>query len=493
MSRICRSCRHGLAPHRVAVLSRPLPPQTDLARRAYASDHHGVASKDLIEALISGKVPPVQPKSSGRRKKHRQRRATDDDDEWEILDDNATTPKNLPETSPSKPSDSKALDSSPLGEDTSESREMGSPGRTDEATKTLASAPELHASKQSLSREPVTSSSNREDNGSSQAYERSRRMRGPPPFDHEFLKQQHISVGALGQSIDALVIKDPNRMRKRGPGSLSLPADTNTLGDLDWKSLLDSRADYNEEHGASAEALRNIEDMRPIGSSTIPRSAMRRLIDDLSFGFTTEQLAFYYRQMNKADLPLSSWEPSYPWIREQAVWKPATPERHGAETTKQRLARMIAVRQWNLNIQEEVENPGLATVRVTRDVFLLVSRKSTGNCSLGVVPVLTLQPDPSIGIIDSLKAELLDESIGETITSGPDSSLVFQTRKGAIPMILDRINEVLKFATTRSVPLEDINAESLHQDVLDELARVTKTVIRPSKEDNVRSRHAPLS
>ena len=90
------------------------------------------------------------------------------------------------------------------------------------------------------------------------------------------------------------------------------------------------------------------------------------------------------------------------------------------------------------------------------------------------------------GVLDALTAGLLDESIGETITpTDHHHSLQIYARKAAIPTLLARLDEILKTVIIRSVSVEDLDPKSLRTDVLDELARVTKTVIQHNKEAKV--------
>jgi hypothetical protein len=83
---------------------------------------------------------------------------------------------------------------------------------------------------------------------------------------------------------------------------------------------------------------------------------------------------------------------------------------------------------------------------------------------------------------------VLDETIGEAITPNPAShSLELYARKTSVPLLLQRMDELLQSVVTRSVSVEGINPGSLQKDVLDELSRLTGTVIQHDKTAQVSS------
>lgn len=95
------------------------------------------------------------------------------------------------------------------------------------------------------------------------------------------------------------------------------------------------------------------------------------------------------------------------------------------------------------------------------------------------------------GVLDTLTAELLDESIGEMITANPrQHTLEIYARKAAVPLLLARLDELVQTVVTRSVSVEDFDPKLLRKDALDELARVTKTVIKHSRETKVNTQAA---
>ena len=73
-------------------------------------------------------------------------------------------------------------------------------------------------------------------------------------------------------------------------------------------------------------------------------------------------------------------------------------------------------------------------------------------------------------------------------------SLEIYARKAAIPTLLATLDELLQTVVTRSVSVEDLDPKSLRKDLLDELARVTKTVIQHKKETKVtaQAKYFPL-
>jgi len=82
----------------------------------------------------------------------------------------------------------------------------------------------------------------------------------------------------------------------------------------------------------------------------------------------------------------------------------------------------------------------------------------------------------SSAVLETLSAGLLDKASNERIsTSHSDCRLGIYARKSTIPLILERINDVVKSIKTKVVPVRHVEEENLAEPVLRELGRITST------------------
>lgn len=93
---------------------------------------------------------------------------------------------------------------------------------------------------------------------------------------------------------------------------------------------------------------------------------------------------------------------------------------------------------------------------------------------------------PSIGILDQIQADLLDETAGEKITSSKaHRTLEIVARKPVVPFVLAQIDSMLQALARQAVSLEGVDKELLRKEALDELEKVTKTIILTSPSPEV--------
>lgn len=93
---------------------------------------------------------------------------------------------------------------------------------------------------------------------------------------------------------------------------------------------------------------------------------------------------------------------------------------------------------------------------------------------------------PSIGILEKIQADLLDETAGEKITPTKKArSLAIVARKPVVPVILARIDAMLETLEKQSVSVDDVPRELLKRQSLDELEKVTKTIILKDEASDV--------
>ncbi|KAF4124554.1 hypothetical protein GMORB2_5220 [Geosmithia morbida] len=434
--RVCLSSRLGLvASSRSAAAGaaarRQLPrlQSTSLALRAYSSNSLGVAQKKRVEALISGNEPLDS--SRRRRRKSPRRRHDDDGPEWELLQ---------PETATV---DAVTTDQHHASAQTSQSATVKGTEAAEydpvEGTEPLPPIEEPPAPTQPGSPD---------------------QRRSVNHFRDRLFDLQRVNAEALGRPIDTLVIRDPDMLRRKG-GGRKMVIPTDSTDQLDWRSLLEPATPA--EVDAVAEALANIEELRPI-DLTIPRRQLNDLIDSLSEGFTKDQLSMYHGQADDPKTSPSSHQiPKYDWLAGCSSWKSASQESVGAESPKKRLARAIVTSKWNIQAQEEVGGLGLTEIHVNSRVYGMLT-------------------SPSIGASAALTLRHLSPSIGEAITPyahGPHSGTVhLHTRKSIVPGILSFIDELSQRMVTKDIPLDDLSDQSdFRPEFWEGLSRRTGTLI----------------
>lgn len=95
---------------------------------------------------------------------------------------------------------------------------------------------------------------------------------------------------------------------------------------------------------------------------------------------------------------------------------------------------------------------------------------------------------PSIGILERIQEDLIDETVGEKITPVKTSkSLVIVARKPLVPVILARIDSMLASLEKQRVSMDGVPRDLLNREAMDELEKVTKTIILMDQGLNVSS------
>lgn len=101
--------------------------------------------------------------------------------------------------------------------------------------------------------------------------------------------------------------------------------------------------------------------------------------------------------------------------------------------------------------------------------------------------MLTVCKESSTSVLETVKAEFLDESNKERIMSSVDESrITMYARKSIIPVILTRLDEIVQSIATQTVSIRNVQQEDLLPSVLEELGRITRTVVKHNTSDAVR-------
>ncbi|CAH0039360.1 unnamed protein product [Clonostachys solani] len=284
-------------------------------------------------------------------------------------------------------------------------------------------------------------------------------------FKHQLLQKHSISIAALGEDISALILPNPDKLKRKTNPVVSLPRDRRALGsELDWTSLLD---DADALDDISAQVRRNIEEFRPKDSGVMKAKDVNKIIRALVNGFTKEQLTAYFRQTLEISNRATDETPKYPWLVKETAWVPSNPELLGPFSPKQKVAYLILKDAWALDIQEQIEGLGAMFVTLRPDVFELISNSSTG-------------------ALKSLQSDILDEESNEEIIANEKKhELGIYARKASVRTILSRIDEAVASMRIQELSVKGVDSLDLQKDVLARLSSITKTSIQYHKEDSI--------
>lgn len=254
-------------------------------------------------------------------------------------------------------SDDAELDSSPSGMTESESTETAESASQFNSINhgeydTLASEDDMHFETPTTATQPKTRA-----------------------FKHELLTHQNLGVAALGQPVEALILKDPNRMKriKKSLPVLELESTLKAPVELKWADYVDAPGDAKD---SALEAWENIDEMRPAAdASVISAHEYHKLVAALVDGFTRSQLSSYITMKHTEALESGEEELSteYPWIQKQTPWKPAFEIELEDTKPKYLLSAAIINKLWKIEVREQVENLGRVLLWVHPTTFQLLT------------------------------------------------------------------------------------------------------------------------
>ncbi len=206
------------------------------------------------------------------------------------------------------------------------------------------------------------------------------------PFNHELLTHQHLGVSALGRPVEALILKDPNRMqrsKKQIPIFEPETADAEPSVELKWTDYV---AKPDDEQDPVLEAWDNINEMRPADTNTIPAHEYHRLVAALVEGFTKGQLSSYITMKHAQELEAQATEESqiYPWIQKQTAWQATYQIELESKKPKYICSATIIDKIWKLQVREQVESLGRALLWVHPTTFRLLTGKDICSISFGL-------------------------------------------------------------------------------------------------------------
>lgn len=336
LPRVCLSCRLTLSQRSLARQSLRNGCRYPDRPASFASDD-GPRSKELVEALISGSTLPTDLVKKPRGKGPVRKRFSKG-----------------------------ARGGGPADREPARNRDHGKDGQVGHApSETSPGIPEIpHLPEQTDEIGRDTPSQNEPSDSAPPLAER--------VFRHDLLKYHHLGVDALGKPVEALMLKNPNKMkrpRKQIP-VLEEPAAVTGVP-IRWQDLVPSEGE--SEANVSAQIRQNIEELRPTDGLVFPRKHIYKLIEALVRGFTREQLNAYFNHGGQGSELQASSGPCYPWIVRQEPWKAAHKNDWATLKPKQQQAVLILTAKWGLEVQEQVENMGRFLIWLQPHVFDVIT------------------------------------------------------------------------------------------------------------------------
>ncbi|EFY93182.1 hypothetical protein MAC_00965 [Metarhizium acridum CQMa 102] len=433
LPRICLVCRLGILRQVAAVPIRCPSSTTDRRLVRYASDF-SPQSKERIEKLISGALDDIEShsKDSGVRKPRlNQKRQCQ----------HRGDVHNEPAKRELKPGKASGLP------------DTGDINVTEKLNTSIENAPIRETS---TSEEPSTRPQPMSMRGSQPCLE-------TEELRDEFMYRHSLGMDALGKPVDAIIIKNPNRIRATKKGTTRSMKEAQhvngTVAPFTWRDVIPQKEEVDES-GFSKKISENIEEIRPKDTVIIRRKDFNKLVDYLVDGFTASQLKTYLDPANRNKIQGHAEAHLYSWLTEQSPWAAAEPLDLGLHRPKQQQAVAILTEVWKLEIQEHIEGIGRTVVWLKPDIFSLIANLQSG-------------------IIGRLSADFLDKSNKERITSRPeDHRLSIYARKSTVSTILARLDEIVQTIKSQTISVQRVNQENLETSVLMELEKITKTALR---------------
>ncbi|KAM4064941.1 mitochondrial inner-membrane-bound regulator [Hirsutella rhossiliensis] len=284
-------------------------------------------------------------------------------------------------------------------------------------------------------------------------------------YYHDFLIKKNLELESLGKPVTALIIKNPNEMRSRPTPLPVLDEEAPSTG---TPLRVDDVLPQEEESDSKTleEAIRNIDELRPSDTDVLRLRELENLVGALYEGFTWEQLNSYCVARNPKPRSWAKEASPYPWIVEQQPWEAVRMVQLEKLTPKRQIAAKIITKLWNIGVREQVRGPGRTLVWFRPSIFELLFR-------------------PSSQLLQTLTTECLGGSKQWKITPSPrDSRLEIYSPKATARTILARIDEMVQSMMTRHVPVKPLGKVDMSRAVLNELERITNTLIRYKANDS---------
>lgn len=179
---------------------------------------------------------------------------------------------------------------------------------------------------------------------------KTQKQRKPSPKKR--LQHRQVEIDALGQPSDAIILENPDRLRRRSE-SLEEPSEDQARVDLDLGLLKPRNAPESEESELD-EVMKNIDELNLRGTGTMSEKEIMKHRDTLVKAFTMKQLQDYLALHASRGIPSpapGSEEKKYSSIRQFVTeWRADTPDISLKMTKKNQLAYRVITHAWGVKM-----------------------------------------------------------------------------------------------------------------------------------------------
>ncbi|KAH8907401.1 hypothetical protein BR93DRAFT_878112 [Coniochaeta sp. PMI_546] len=278
-----------------------------------------------------------------------------------------------------------------------------------------------------------------------------------------------LPIDILGKPAHALVMRDAGPRRKKELEQIAPDQQSDTASPVNLAKIYESTQD---DAPSTAEVLQNIHELRPT-EAVLPRREFEALKKTLYKGFTKTQLETYMHKSSSLVEEKEKTTEIRPWVLETWPWTPeVAPDTETSDallqgyvskstTPKERLVVSLMRQCWGLGMQELQSQQGYLDVRVQDlqfDLLMLGNRRWLESISKSL-----FEPGTQIELI---RSERIVRIVAPKVTA---------------ELILQEINALLDQAHTRELDAARISPRRLDQSILDEVGKITHTVVRYDK------------
>ncbi|KAI5464215.1 mitochondrial inner-membrane-bound regulator-domain-containing protein [Mariannaea sp. PMI_226] len=425
-SRICLACRTRLTQRSAPSTFRSLPIRDGYRqRRPFASDSE--AKGIDIDAIIAKKFASLEVKPTDEDPERREVKPTDEDnksaDKFEFVDEFDRKLNQVVDKL-----DGKYVES----EDKPSSSESSNPDFTF-SDDILESTHPFESSRQ----------------------QRVRKLR------HRLLENAPLGVSALGMEADAILVKNPNKMRHDQRPTLEVdekPVES-SIENIDWSKL--SPQNRVDEHTVTKEEVwNNINELRP-DTKALRMKDYEKLSRALFNGFTTQQLRDYLREApDEAGSPEINLG-DYFWIAKQIPWAPFRTMQSTNLAYKSAYIHKLITQKWNVKIQDFVDDLGQTFIWIDPHYFPFLLRGQGGI------------------ILKTARKNYLDEANNEKLsTTSSECRINITSRKASTYAILERLDQYFKLVEDVMLPIGELTKTIPTLSDLNDLANITSTSLK---------------
>ncbi|KAK0390805.1 hypothetical protein NLU13_0308 [Sarocladium strictum] len=255
-------------------------------------------------------------------------------------------------------------------------------------------------------------------------------------YRDELLYQKEVGIQALGKRVDALILRNPNKMTSSRVDVPIVERDQPSVP-FDLQNVVgqppeDANADFESE------VFRNIDELRPSDTTVLRPAQFDELREALQSGFTTAQLRSYLQaQPKEAAEDIAP----YNWVLEHFDIVGAVRDKSERDISGGKLGAVLRImlRAWHLETHDEYEKVGKMAFVLRGDAWWLLNQ-------------------PGSVLAKTIRQDLLGHSTKESFVlseAGSTKSLILRTRRATVSAILARIDDAVKSIVSSTISGEE--------------------------------------